>query len=546
MSQPLDLLLIHSPKTNDFLEPAGEATFINIIPTGLFVMADYLDKKGHRVRILHLGIHRHQHGSWDPCSYIARMKPGIVAFSLFWHHQSYDVINTAGKIRRQFPCIPILVGGLTGACFAREILRDYPFIDGVITGDGEEALDMILTMVNRNKIKTHDDFSHTDNDSSRTFPFTGFIDQIPREELDDIPGLILRWRDQLLCTGEAGPVTLEILNNGDDSRLDLLEDSFLYPKFSSLPSIMFQGKSLPAWGISMERDEGIFFPRLGRGCSRQCVWCGRQKGSSVAFRKADRVISSVVQAQKKGFRSVYITHDPCSDAEFYYRELFFLMRKEMNCREMELYFECWGLPRREFIDLFADTFPRGIMGLSPDTGDEDLRRRYKGSSYDDTHLFEAVDYMENRRLGYDLFFSAGLPGENREMFQKTRNMITKFRHRGKYLDQIILQSIQLEPGSPWFEDPKFFNIQARYRGFSDYVKAHGPGGRGSFTSLGYVIPGYFPGIRRGHSLEDFEDRILQMRKDAGFLPLGLMDQDHPSADLLPAMKSRRIKKSEQV
>jgi hypothetical protein len=49
----------------------------------------------------------------------------------------------------------------------------------------------------------------------------------------------------------------------------------------------------------------------------------------------------------------------------------------------------------------------------------------------------------------------------------------------------------MEPGSPWYVNPEKFGVVTSRRSFADYVKAHSIATEGTYTSLGYYIPGYF-------------------------------------------------------
>lgn len=496
-SRELDILFIHVPKFHDRFPPFGESSFINVIPSGVQGMADFLDKKGISSRILHLGIDWIKTGAFDPTGYLKKHPVKAVGISLHWHHQSYDVIETARKIKESFPHIPIILGGLTASYFAREILEDYSFIDFVITGDGEVPLWELLNLIKKNGPEPSPD------------------------DLRNLPNLYYRDGDEVKISRALYRLSQDILDSLEHFRPDLMEDWEFYRLEMGIPAIWLQGRSPEYHRDNLHRLTNVYFPMTGKGCPFQCSWCGKERRGKFIFRNPRKVAESIQKAYNGGVESVYFTFDPCRESGEYYRELFRIMR------EMKLdlfgYFECWGLPSHGLLTDFKWTFPDRVMALSPETGSEELRKQNKGIYYSNRELEETLDLLKSLEIETDLFFAMGIPGENEEKFQETAGYIRRCREKYANIQEACLFCIELEPGSPWFENPEKYGIITGRKSFRDYYHAHGPGNRGSFEAAGYYIPDYF---REGcKSIEAFEDSINQLRNSTVSMPDTFLKKD---------------------
>ena len=92
MSDPVDLLFIHVPRFSSYYRPYGEYMTINLIPMGTFALADLAVRQGYRAEILHLGLEWIEKEKFSPLSYLGEKNVLVVAISLNWHQQSYEVM----------------------------------------------------------------------------------------------------------------------------------------------------------------------------------------------------------------------------------------------------------------------------------------------------------------------------------------------------------------------------------------------------------------------------------------------------------------------
>lgn len=481
----LDILFIHTPKFNDRLHPLGEVMFINIIPSGVFALADFLKKNGVRAGILHLGVEWILRGRFDPIEYIEKHRPRAVAFSLHWHHQSYDVISVAGKIRERFPDIVIILGGLTASYFAGEILRKYPFIDYIISGDSE-------------------------------IPLLNLMNHILKGEssISKIPNLYHREENKVMPPVSRYITSPDLFNSLEYHNYDLLIDGDFYRLHMGIPAIWVKDRDFDFHRRELDPITNVYFPVTGKGCPHTCTWCGKERRHSSLRRDPSVVASAIKKAEEKGFGSLYFAYDTYPDSDDYHIEIFERLRK-LNVN-MFAYFENWALPSERFIRDFRRKFHDGVIALSPDAGAEDVRKLNKGLFYSNERFFETMDLLKKYDVETDIFLSFGMPGENEDKFRETLRFIEKCRKNYDNVGEICLFGLELEPGSPWFEKPEKYGIITGRKNFADFYKAHSPGGRGSFASLGYYIPKYFNDERKCRDVDSFERAMGRLKSGIGW------------------------------
>lgn len=508
----IDLLFIHAPKFNDMVEGMDDAMFVNLIPSGVFAMADFLEEKGVKTRILHLGIEWILRGRFDPIPFMKTHTPSAAALSLHWHHQSYDVIETAKRIRAEFPEMPIILGGLTAGYFACEILEKYSCIDFVIEGDGEVPLLELMKVIKKGiHLENLGEYSEAlNNIPNLYYKLNNFKESIADDTFSDKTfqkdqtANVVKSPDKYISTPE-------ILDSLNYANFKLLNDFVFYRDEMGIPALWLKNGDVEYNRRHLQRMTKVFFPAAGRGCPARCPWCGKERRLPPLFRSLERVYNSIRTAEQAGFENLYFTYDPCRQASLYYISLFKLLRE--SSVNMSAYFECWRLPEPEFIREFKRTFSDGVIALSPESGSEEVRKRNRGIFHSSAALEETLELTEKEGLETDLFFSLGIPGENEEIFEETRRMIRHFRERFSHLGEICLFGIELEPGSPWFEEPEKFGIVSGRKCFEDYHNAHKPGNRGSFSSLGYYIPDYFRDRSKCSNVEEFENALEKLRNE---------------------------------
>jgi radical SAM superfamily enzyme YgiQ (UPF0313 family) len=464
----VDCLFIHVPKLRNYYRPIDQFIWINFLPMGLLGLADLLQRHGISTQIVHLGVEWIEDHNFSILDYIRERKPRIVAVDLHWHHQSFDVIEIAKKVKATFPSVYVLLGGFTASFFHEEIMRNFDVVDGIIRGEAEVPISELSNVLLQGK-----------------------------GDLFSVPNLTWRRKKSVLVNPLSYVASEKDLNNLSFTNFPLLKNYTTY--------IRYIGQPFYVKGVSKERNFRMYSLKsptyhltVGRGCPVQCTWCSGNIPSQetitgrkeVIFRGMEEVLQSIREALPYGYETFHISFDPYPQRPEYFLNLFSRIRQERI--RMECFFESFGLPTIEFIKSFKETFsgPKSIIALSPDVGSEQVRRMNKGNAYTNQDLMGCLDQLEKYDVYCDLFFILGVPFEREEDLHQTVRLQRDIRNRYSKVRGIRTFTAEIEPGSPWHLDPEAFHVKASLQNFVDFYHYHS-GEESPFSSLGYWIPGYF-------------------------------------------------------
>ncbi|MCG2677011.1 cobalamin-dependent protein, partial [bacterium] len=115
--EKIDCLFINTPKMNGYYKPLGDFILDTYMPMGLLAMANLLTKEGFSSKIIHLGVEWVMDHDFSILDYLRNREITIIAIPLHWHHQSYDSIELARKIKEAYPKVYIVLGGYTASYF---------------------------------------------------------------------------------------------------------------------------------------------------------------------------------------------------------------------------------------------------------------------------------------------------------------------------------------------------------------------------------------------------------------------------------------------
>jgi radical SAM superfamily enzyme YgiQ (UPF0313 family) len=469
--EKVDCLFIHVPKLENYYRPIDQFLWINFLPMGLVGLADLLQRHSLSTQIVHLGVEWIEDHHFSILDYIREKNPQIVAMDLYWHHQSFDVIETAKKVKAAFPKVYVLLGGSTASFFHEEIMRNFDAIDGIIRGEAEAPL----------------------------LELAGALLQ-EKKELFSVPNLSWRRKGRVLVNPLSYVASENDLNSLSFTNFPLLKNYSTYIRYVGQPFYV-KGISKKKNFLMYSSGSPSYHLILGRGCPVQCTWCsgniisqemitGRKE---VTFRGVEEVLRSIREAISYGYQTLHICFDPYPKRPEYFLNLFSHIRK--GGIRMKCVFESFGLPTMDFIKSFKETFPgpKSLLVLSPDVGSDRVRRMNKGNGYTNQDLMECLDQLEKHGVFSELFFTLGVPFENEEDIHQTAQLQKEIRNRYSHVKGIRTYTIEMEPGSPWHLDPETFHVRASLQNFMDFYHYHS-GERNPFSSLGYWIPGYFRGV----------------------------------------------------
>lgn len=466
---------------------------VNLIPMGTWALADQAVQRGYKTRMLHLGLEWIETGRFSALPYLKNKKVPIIAIPLHWHSQSYDVLEIAREIKREMPEVFIVTGGYTASYFHKDIIKGYSQIDAVIRGDAEVPFAALL-----DAIKGGIDFSSVPN---MTWRQDGETKENP-----------MSW-----VAAEAD------LEAGSYANLSLLERKNLYIHHMGMPFVWSKGISREMNRKYFHLGHDMFCLAVGRGCTGNCTWCGggaqaqkrvnNRKG--IVFRAPERVVETIAEAKEAGYEMIHLAFDPGKEAAKYYAQLFPMIReKDIHIR---CYFESYSVPSEAFLKSFSRTFnPDGsIIAVSPESGDEQIRRHNKSFFYTNQELMASIAMAEAMGIRTDVFFAMGIPGETDSDLAITATLRKQIKKKFKNIGRIWTSLISIEPAAPWFEEPTSFGIVSERKTFADYVQAGSPDGGG----LGYYIPDFLGNNQEmnGATFEKFL-RAAKCRDHCSFHP----------------------------
>jgi radical SAM superfamily enzyme YgiQ (UPF0313 family) len=457
----LDLLLLHVPKFNNFYDPIGHFILGNLLPMGIFSIANEADESGFQTRIYNLGLEYLSSKDFRIASLVRSTEPLLVGLDLHWHYQTHDVFTVISKIKEAKPGVPVVLGGYTATMYAEDILRQRPEVDFVIRGEAEKPVVSLLKALKAG------------------------------DPLVDVANLSYRRNGQIYHNAIGFSATAEDLDRYDFARFDLLEHARLY--FEQIRHIVWLRsfpKRLNFPFFTPGRMGGYIVP-VARGCPVDCANCGggrtpsKQFGmrNGVSMRSVEAVVRELRKIHEFGIRDLYFAFDPFPDSNYYPR----LFRA---IREDNLYFrgvfETFKLPTKALVEEFKKTFGYGngcgnVILVSPETGDENLRRKNRGYFYTNSQLFDALDMLEKEGIPFQVSYTLGLPGESVDALAATHNLWEKIKRRYRGLVTQTATIIDADPFSPMEKAPSRYGITCRPRTLSEIDALHRDSYKGSHT-----------------------------------------------------------------
>jgi hypothetical protein len=430
-----DVLLIHPPRVfkRDFLTLGKRACYVSA-PMGLFGLADYLEKQGFSAKILNIPLELYINKNCSIEHILKSIKARIYAISLHWVLNSYGAIEVARICKKIDPSATVVFGGLTASYFDREIIKNFPFVDCVVRGEGELPL---LDLTRK---------------SAGNLP------------LDNVPNLTFRRDKRIVRT--ATTYVARSIDNISFSRLEFLQHWKQYLRIAK------KAMGLP------------FCIAVGRGCPFNCPFCGGgQKATEiingrkkVLLRSANKVAEDIkILAQNANIKSVYFGHGAYPQSVPYWKKLFRILREEKLDIGADL--EIWRLPiDRDFIKEFGRTFNNTASSLSFATYQKRVRALLGPLTdpflnYDEGDFNRLLEGTASNDIFLRLWFTVGNSFETvRDMIENLASMSKAVANKERSKCRVAFYNVPvtISPGSPAFETPRKFGVDLESRSFMDF------------------------------------------------------------------------------
>jgi len=345
-------------------------------PLGIAYIAAVLRENGFpEVRLVDAVVNRY--GNEEIVSLLKKETPDLVGLSFGTQNRFY-AFGLARAIKKEFPDLPIVVGGPHPTLTFDDILKNIPEIDAVVRGEGEYAFLEIVRALDQKK------------------------------DLAGILGVSFR--------NAQGT----IVHNGDRPPIADL-DSLPLPARDLLPIEKYRQK-IP---LSQEICTSIL---SSRGCPYNCVYCStsQQWGHRIRHRSPENVIAEIEQLMKNytldgvGFFDDVLTMDKARVIEI--------------CRlmiEKKLNIAWWCEARANTVDEKIINWMKKAgcvhISMAMESGSNRILKNIKKAITVEQGI-KAVKIIKEAGLKLKVFFMYGLPGETFEDIEKTVALSQYFKN----------------------------------------------------------------------------------------------------------------------
>jgi B12-binding domain/radical SAM domain protein len=410
-------------------------------PVGFTTIAEHLLSLGFETQVVNLAVNMLASPAYDAERAIRKLRPRLAfGVDLHWLPHAQGAVEVARLVKKHHPQTPVLVGGWAATYFHRELI-EYDCFDFVFRGDSTEVpVGMLLRALAGGDVSP--------------------------ARLAEIPNLT--WKD---AQGAAhvneltnAPNTLERWGN---NYLNMFKMSL---KFGSIAAqIPFHD-----WWTYP-----ITAVMTCRGCTQHCAICGGA-GPAVrgyaarrrtAFRPPELIVRDVARLARHTSGPIFIIGDLNQAGGEYARIVLDGLRRHRVRNNLIL--ELFDGAPAEFFRRVADAAPHFNFEMSPETHDEEIRRR-GGKRYGNRELLDAIGYALKRGAEkFDLYFMVGLTGQTPSSAMDTVEWAGELMARFDKRLALFISPLApfLDPGSLAYENPEKFGYKILFKDFAAYREA---------------------------------------------------------------------------
>ncbi|MBU6997265.1 MAG: cobalamin B12-binding domain-containing protein [Theionarchaea archaeon] len=408
-----------------FIHPSAHPTqpLYVLMPMGMISLLNAVDD-GYCINV---GLELALNPSYDVVRDITQTEFEAVAIDMHWHEHAYTSLQLASICKTVNPDCTVILGGLTASYFAEEILQNFPQVDAIVYGDGEEVLKNV----------------------------------VEPKRYEDIRGLF--WKDEQKIRFNSPTKStdnLDSYNVTDIARMKHWEEYLKCTILGHMPNRIWNNFWLP----------------IGKGCNENCPYCGGGKRShrilfgrnKMIYRSPDKIVEDILFLRDMGIHMISFSTDFEILGKPFWKDLLAGIRREGI--DIGAYLEVWQLPSHDFIEEFADTFDLrfSYLAITPISGNNEIRAK-NCKHFSNHDLLKKATLLEKKHLAYTLSFSVGVPFDT---LKTTREAIKLSQYIfDHYASSIIFSTpLILDPCSPMYEQPNLYNVVPHLRSFKDYYE----------------------------------------------------------------------------
>ena len=361
-------ILLVSPSRN---YPMGNEMY----PSGaLLLLGTMLREQGHNVKVVHMVADKVDYREFSEL--VARMRPDIVGFTVSTY-QTRDTKILSDHAKFMAPGCLTIAGGAHPSALGVQFLKDFPYVDVAVYGEGETAL-------------------------------TGIAGDVP---LRDVQGIHYRVGTSVLTNPPTALLTSEALD--------------------ALP---LPDKSL----IDFKRYSGLFpvgrrpcmFVMSSRGCPYQCSFCSKSVyGNTLRLRSPENIMDEVELLYRDwGVREIHFGDDTFNANRGWANDLLDLVIKRGFHKKLVFRVALRVNEKILDMELLQHLKAAGVWFIyyGVENGDQGmLDRMQKGITV--AEVERAFKMTHSIGLKTEAFFIIGLPGETRETIQASRDLYKRLK-----------------------------------------------------------------------------------------------------------------------
>jgi len=339
--------------------------------------------------------------------YVEMYCPAVIGIGCIFSGAFENLKLAASEIKKKFPNIPIVIGGIHPTIFAKDIIKKYPYIDYVIIGEGEHSfLLLVKSLVKQSdEYKTIDGIAYRSNGDAFINPKTSFI-----EDLDSLPFV----------------------------DYDLLDEEYFMDT-----SGWYSPKNIPV---------GQPYPIItSRSCPNRCTFCSMWlvHGSRFRPRSPENVLDEMQSLYEKRNARYFQFMD---DSLTYDKQRILAICRGIKDRNMDIQFDTPNgvainrLDQETVIDAMVDA---GMIRISIaiESGSEYIRNKAMRKGLTTQKIHEVVNACAKYpNLFINAFFIIGMPQETDETLHDTYDLISSLP-----IDKYALSFATPYPGTELFK-----------------------------------------------------------------------------------------------
>jgi B12-binding domain/radical SAM domain protein len=447
--QKNNLILIHAPSVYDFRErstlwgPISDLVpskpVFEMYPIGFTTIAEYLERHGHRVRIINLAARMLLDKEFDVDEFIGSLNTASFGIDLHWLPHAHGSIELAHRIKQLHPATPVIFGGISSSYYHEDLIT-LPQVDYVLRGDStEEPLRQLIESIETGQ---------------------------KAADLKKIPNLT--WKDNK-GSPQINPLT-HVPDNLDYISIDYSHPVKTVARDLSLKNIL----PFTNW---------LKYPITAvltcRGCTHNCAICG---GSSYtfsnflgrnkpAFRNPESLARDIRRISSFSRGPIFVLGD-IRQAGMGYAKRFLNVLQGIK---KPVIFEFFWPVDRQFMEMVAGSTRNFFVQLSPESHDQNVRQ-FTNNPFVGNSIQTSIEHILSagcRRI--DVFFMTGLPGQTYnsvlESIEYSNQLLEYFEGDPRLIFYISPLAPFLDPGSPAFENPIRYGYKKFCHSLDDHRRA---------------------------------------------------------------------------